>query len=153
MTAKATLKRNIGPVHLMLYGLGSMLGAGIYGLIGEAAGVMGSAVWLAFLASMVAAMLTGLTYASIGSRYPRAGGAAYVAQRAYGQPLLSYVVGLGVVCSGLTSIATQSQVVAANLQAIIAPLKAVPGPSRMVGPRIIGPEISRLSVTGQDAPM
>ena len=103
-------------VQMAFYGLGSMLGAGIYGLIGKAAGEMGNAIWLAFLVSMVAAMLTGLSYASIASRYPKAAGAAYVTQRAYRQSMLTYVVGLAVMCSGLTSVATQSRVVAANLQ-------------------------------------
>lgn len=109
------LKRCVGLWQITLFGLGSMLGAGIYGLIGEAAAELGSAVWLAFLVAMVAALLTGLSYASIASRYPKAGGAAYVTQRAYGRPLVSYVVGLAIVCSGLTSIATQSNVVARNL--------------------------------------
>ncbi|MGF7207810.1 amino acid transporter [Skermanella aerolata] len=110
------LQRSIGMVQMAFYGLGSMLGAGIYGLIGKAAGEMGNAIWLAFLVSMVAAMLTGLSYASIASRYPKAAGAAYVTQRAYRQSMLTYVVGLAVMCSGLTSVATQSRVVAANLQ-------------------------------------
>lgn len=109
------LRRTIGPFQLTLYGLGSMLGSGIYGLIGQAAGQTGNAVWLAFLVAMVAALLTALSYASLGSRYPHAGGAAYVTDRAFGMPLLSFVVGLAVVCSGLTSIATQSQVFAVNL--------------------------------------
>ena len=64
------LKRSVGPAQLMLYGIGSMLGAGIYGLVGKAAGVMGGAVWIAFLVAMVAALLTGISYASIASRYP-----------------------------------------------------------------------------------
>ena len=108
------LHRSIGPTQMALYGLGSMLGAGIYGLIGKAAGQVGNAVWLAFLVALVAALLTALSYASLGSRYPRAAGAAYVTQRAYGFPLLSFMVGLALVCSGLTSIATQSRVFAAN---------------------------------------
>lgn len=115
----ATLRRSVGPFQLTLYGLGSMLGSGIYGLIGQAAGQTGNAVWLAFLVAMVAALLTALSYASLGSRYPRAGGAAYVVERAFGMPLLSFVVGLAVVCSGLTSIATQSQVFAVNLGAML----------------------------------
>jgi len=110
-----TLQRSIGPTQMALYGLGSMLGAGIYGLIGKAAGQVGNAVWLAFIVALVAALLTALSYASLGSRYPRAAGAAYVTQRAYGFPLLSFMVGLALVCSGLTSIATQSRVFAANL--------------------------------------
>ncbi|XSG82898.1 MAG: APC family permease [Methyloligella sp. ZOD6] len=109
------LRRSIGLWQMALYGLGSMLGAGIYGLIGKAAGQVGNAVWLAFLVAFVAAMLTGLSYASLGSRYPKAGGAAYISHRAFAWPLLSFTVGLALVCSGLTSVATQSRVFAANL--------------------------------------
>jgi amino acid transporter len=112
-------------VQLALYGLGSMLGAGIYGLIGQAAGQVGNAVWLAFVVALVAALLTSLSYASLGSRYPRAAGAAYVTERAFGLPLLSFVVGLALVCSGLTSVATQSRVFAANL-AVLFNLESVP---------------------------
>jgi amino acid transporter len=100
---------------MTLYGLGSMLGSGVYGLIGQAAGQVGNAVWLAFLVALVAALLTALTYASLGSRYPRAGGAAYIAERAYRSPLFGFAVGLAVACSSLTSVATQSRVFAANL--------------------------------------
>jgi len=119
------LHRSIGPVQLALYGLGSMLGAGIYGLIGKAAGEVGNAVWLAFAVALVAALLTALSYASLGSRYPRAAGAAYVTERAFGLPLLSFVVGLALVCSGLTSVATQSRVFAANLS-VLFNLESVP---------------------------
>lgn len=112
------LLRSIGPFQLTLYGLGSMLGSGIYGLIGQAAGLAGNTVWLAFLVAMVAALLTALSYASLGSRYPRAGGAAYITGRAFGMPLLSFVVGLAVVASGVTSIATQSQVFSVNFASV-----------------------------------
>jgi amino acid transporter len=76
-------------------------------------------VWLAFVVAMVAALLTALSHASLGSRYPRAGGAAFVTERALGMPLLSFVVALAVVASGLTSIATQSQVFAVNLASVV----------------------------------
>lgn len=112
---EVTLKRSVGYVQLTLYVLGSMLGAGIYALIGKAAGQIGTAVWMAFVVSMVAALLTGLSYASIASRHPKAGGAAFVVKHAFGSPLFSFVVGLSVACSGLASIATQSNVVADNL--------------------------------------
>ena len=116
--SRPQLHRSIGPVQMTLYGLGSMLGSGIYGLMGQAAGQVGNAVWLAFLVALVAALLTALTYASLGSRYPRAGGAAYVAERAYRSPLVGFVVGLAVACSALTSVATQSRVFAANLASL-----------------------------------
>jgi APA family basic amino acid/polyamine antiporter len=102
------LLRTMGLGALIIYGVGDMLGAGVYALMGEVAGKMGNAVWLAFIASMVAALLTGLSYASLGSRYPRAGGASYITQRAFNWTFLSYVVGLAVTASGLTSFATQS---------------------------------------------
>ncbi|WP_414462044.1 APC family permease [Hyphomicrobium sp. DY-1] len=107
------LRRSVGPTQLALYALGSMVGSGIYGLIGKAAGEAGSAVWLSFLAALVAALLTSLSYASLGSRYPRAGGAAYVTDRAFGIPVLSFTIGLALVASGLTSVATQSKIFAA----------------------------------------
>ena len=102
-----------------------MLGSGIYGLIGKAAGQAGNALWLAFVVALVAALLTALSYASLGSRYPHAGGAAYMAHRAFNLPVLSFTVGLALVCSGLTSIATQARVFADNL-AVMLGLEAVP---------------------------
>lgn len=115
----AQLRRTIGPTQMAFYALGSMLGSGIYGLIGQAAGLAGSAVWLSFLVALVAALLTAFSYASLGSRYPRAGGAAYIVERAFRSPLLGFVAGLGVVCSGLASVATQSQVFARNLAELL----------------------------------
>lgn len=115
----AALARNIGLFALIIYGVGDMIGAGIYGTIGVAAGKMGNAVWLAFVFSMIAAMLTGLSYASLASRYPRAAGASYVTERAFGLKFLSYLVGLAVVFSGLTSMAAGSRVFAKTLQPMV----------------------------------
>ena len=111
------LARHIGLFALIAYGVGDMVGAGIYGTIGKAAALMGNAVWLAFAGSMLAALFTGLSYASLSSRYPRAAGAAFITQRAFGFSFLSYVIGLVVIASGLTSMATSSNVFAVNLAA------------------------------------
>lgn len=118
-----SLARSMGLAGLIAYGVGDMLGSGIYALIGRAAGIMGNAVWLAFLVSMVAAVLTGLSYASLGSRYPRAAGAAYVVHRAFGYPMLTYVLGLSIIASGLTSFATQARAFSRYLL----PLVDIPG--------------------------
>ena len=48
-----TLRRSISLWQMTLYGAGGMLGAGIYGLIGQVAAEMGSAIWLAFALSLV----------------------------------------------------------------------------------------------------
>lgn len=125
-----TLARTMGLFALVVYGIGDMLGSGIYALIGKAAGMMGNAVWLAFVVSMVAALLTALSYASLGSRYPRAAGAAYVTHRAFGRPFLSYAIGLGVLASGVTSMATQSRAFSEYLTAV-AP--GLPAPAIILG--------------------
>lgn len=110
----------MGLFALIVYGVGDMVGAGIYVTIGKAAGAMGNAVWLAFGASMVAAMLTGLSYASIASRYPRAAGAAYVTHRAFRCPLLSYMVGLATTASGITSMAAGANGFAEGFRSVAA---------------------------------
>lgn len=104
-----SLKRHIGLGALAIYGIGDILGAGIYGLIGRAAGEMGNAVWLAFITSMIAAGLTGLSYACLSSRFPKAGGASYFVHKAFNMKFLSYVVGLTTLASGITSMATSSR--------------------------------------------
>jgi amino acid transporter len=103
----------------VVYGVGDMIGAGIYGTIGKAAGAMGNAVWLAFVVSLLAAMLTGLSYACLSSRYPRAAGAAYITHRAFHLPFLSYLIGLSVAASGLTSMGAQANVFADNLIVLV----------------------------------
>jgi amino acid transporter len=112
---------------LIVFGVGDMIGAGIYGTIGKGAGIMGNAVWLAFVVAMVAAMLTGLSYASIASRYPRAAGAAYVTQRAFHLPLIAYVVGLAVCASGLTSMAATTNFFTNSTQNLVPMLSGAPG--------------------------
>lgn len=118
-TNAPALLRTMGLFSLVVYGVGDMVGSGIYGTVGKAAGTLGNAVWLAFVVAMAAAVLTGLSYASLASRYPRAAGAAYVTHRAFGLAYLSYLVGLTVTASGLTSMATSTNVFANTLQAMI----------------------------------
>lgn len=109
------LVRTMGLPALIIYGVGDMLGAGIYGLVGKGARHMGNMVWLSFVVSMLAALFTGLSYASLGSRYPKAAGAAFIVGRAFGVRPLAYVVGLTVLASGLTSLAAASRVSAGYL--------------------------------------
>ena len=114
--SQGVLVRNMGLFYLVVYGVGDMVGAGIYGTIGVAAGALGNAVWISFLISMFAALLTGLSYASLASRHPKAGGASYITQRAYRKSFLSYVVGLAVAFSGLTSMAAGANVFSLTLR-------------------------------------
>ncbi|HVJ66125.1 MAG TPA: APC family permease [Bdellovibrionota bacterium] len=119
MSIDNKLHRHIGLFALVVYGVGDILGAGIYALVGKAAGEMGNAIWLAFLASMVAAGLTGLSYASLGSRYPRAGGASFFTHHAFRNNFLAHVVGLAALSSGVTSMAAGSRAFAGYFETLI----------------------------------
>jgi APA family basic amino acid/polyamine antiporter len=101
----AKLKRVIGPVELILYGVGVTLGAGIYALVGEIAGVAGGYAPLAFVLAGALAALTGLSYAELASRYPESAGEAAYVGRAFNRRLLTGIAGYGVVLSGATSAA------------------------------------------------
>jgi len=109
-----TLKQTVGLVQMVLYAVGAMLGAGIYGLIGQAASISGNAVWMAFIVAGIAALLTAITYASLGSRYPRAGGSSYIATKAFASPKMGFIVGLCLACSAIIGVPTMAQVFARN---------------------------------------
>ena len=64
------LKREITLFEATIYTLGVIIGAGIYVLIGKAAGFSGNGVWLSFLLASLIAACTGLSYAELASTYP-----------------------------------------------------------------------------------
>ena len=97
----APLHRVLGVWVLVFYGLGSIVGAGIYVLIGAVAGVAGYGAPLAFLAAGVLAGLTGLSYAELSARHPEAAGAAVYVQEGFGRVWLSRLIGFAVVAVGL----------------------------------------------------
>jgi amino acid transporter len=87
-------------------GIGAMVGAGIFALLGEAAVVAGSAVWLSFLLAGVVAALLGYNVVKLGVRYPSSGGLfAYLIQgfgngRLVGiAAWLGYFAAIVIVCS------------------------------------------------------
>lgn len=112
------LKRSLSQFALIAYGVGDILGAGIYALIGKVAGLVGNAAWLAFAFSFVVASLTGLSYAELGSRFPRSAGASVYSLKAFRSPLLSYFLGFLVLMSGAVSMATVSHAFAGYLTAL-----------------------------------
>ncbi len=61
------LNRVINFNQLVIYGVGVILGAGIYALIGEAAGTTGPSLWMSFLFAAIVASFTGLSYAELSS--------------------------------------------------------------------------------------
>ncbi len=79
------LERRIGLFAASMSGIGIVLGAGIYVLVGEASGVAGSGVWLAFLVGAILAAATGISYAELTSMFPEAGAAAAYSEEAFGK--------------------------------------------------------------------
>lgn len=99
------LQRALNLPLLVLYGLGTIVGAGIYALVGEIAGVAGYGAPLSFLIASIVAAFTACSFAELAARYPRAAGAALYVQQGFGINQLSLVVGLLVTLSGVVSAA------------------------------------------------
>jgi amino acid transporter len=106
LQSQATLKRAFSLPLLTFYGLGTILGAGIYVLIGEVAGSAGIHTPLAFLLAAVLAAFSAFSYAELSARFPLSAGEAVYTQRAFGRTWLAVTVGLMIVSIGLVSTAT-----------------------------------------------
>ena len=102
------LKRHLTLSHLVFYGVGDIVGAGIYALIGKLAAEAGGLAWLSFVVAGLAVLPTALTYAELTGRYPRSGGVAVFAGRAFDDPRVPFVVGFLVLLTGLVSAATSA---------------------------------------------
>src|SRR3954447_15686669 len=72
-------------------GVGAMVGAGIFALLGAAGEVAGAAVWLSFLIAGVVAALQGYSFAKLGARYPSAGGLLEYVAKGFGDGHLTGV--------------------------------------------------------------
>lgn len=77
-TARSTtdpprLRRVLGPVEVTASGVGIIIGAGIYVLLGAATAEAGNAVWVSFVVAAGLCALTGLSYAELASMFPNAG--------------------------------------------------------------------------------
>jgi amino acid transporter len=73
-------------------GVGAMVGAGIFSLLGAAGAVAGAAVWLSFLIAGVVAILQGYSFGKFGARYPSAGGLLEYVRRGFGDGHLAGIV-------------------------------------------------------------
>jgi len=90
---------------LTLYGLGTIIGAGIYVLVGEIAGHAGMFAPVAFLVAAVVAAFTGFTYGELAARLPVSAGEAVYVDNAFQRKWLSAMTGWAVVLTGVVSAA------------------------------------------------
>ena len=91
---------------LTLYGLGTILGAGIYVVIGEVAGAAGLLTPFAFVLAALVASLTALSFSELTARIPDAGGPIDHAREAFGRRGLCIAIGWGLTATGVVSAAT-----------------------------------------------
>lgn len=82
--ANAAPRRFVSTTQAAFIGVGSMVGAGIFSLLGAAGAVAGSAVWISFLLAGGIAALQGYSFAKLGAKYPSAGGMLEYINQSFG---------------------------------------------------------------------
>ena len=106
--ASPRLLRSLTLTHAVLYGLGVTIGAGIYVLVGIAAGRSGMHAPLAFIGAALVMAFSAASFAELGTRMPVSASEAAYVQAAFGRDWLSLGVGLLVVATATVSAATIS---------------------------------------------
>ncbi len=102
------LKRNISLWEAVFYGVGTIVGAGIYALIGVGAGIAGYSLWMSFLIGAVIAGLTALCYAELSSLFPKEAAEYVYLMEAFGSRFLSFLISWLIIITALFAVATVS---------------------------------------------
>ncbi|MBN1494764.1 amino acid permease [Candidatus Peregrinibacteria bacterium] len=100
--AEVQLKRELGLFHTTLAGVGIILGAGIYVLIGAAAGLTGNTIWLAFVIGAVVSLFTGFSYAELSSMFPKDSAEYSYTEKSFGKGI-AFFIGYLVLLSAIIS--------------------------------------------------
>ena len=125
-TPDTRLKRGISGPLLYLFILGDVLGAGVYALVGVISEQVGGAIWMPLMVALALALLTAGSYAELVTKYPKAGGAAVFAERAFRTPFISFLVGFCMLAAGVTSAAGLAQAFAGGYLTTFIDVPAVP---------------------------
>jgi len=99
-----SLKRTLGFWDAMFFGIGTMLGAGVYAIIGEAAAYAGGMLWLSFVLAATAALFTAFSYCEFVSRFPDAGGSFEYIKQSLGHRV-AYAGGVLIFFTGIVAAA------------------------------------------------
>ncbi len=107
MTEIPSLDRSLGLFEATMYGVGIILGAGIYALLGEGAGIAGNSVWLSFLIGAVVAAFTGLSYSELSSMVPKEAAEYNYTKLAFGRSM-AFIVGWALLLAMVIATSTVS---------------------------------------------
>jgi len=91
-----------------MYGVGLILGAGIYVLIGEATAFAGNSVWISFLLGTIVAMFAGLSYAELTALFPKAAAEYTFVKHAFKNNFLAFIIGWLTAITSMITAATVS---------------------------------------------
>ncbi len=100
-----SLRRTLTFTEVVISGVGVILGAGIYALIGEAAAVAGNAIWISFILAALIASFTGLSYMELSSMFPGASAEYEYSRHPFGNSI-AFLIGIMVILSGIVGAAT-----------------------------------------------
>jgi len=106
MTSDEALARRINQPLLILYGLGTILGAGIYVLVGKVAAEAGLLAPLSFIFAALVAWLTALSYSKLVVLFPKSAGEAVYIEHSFRMNWLALSVGILIILTGIVSAAT-----------------------------------------------
>lgn len=99
----------LGPVQLIFYSVGVIVGAGVYSVIGSAAGLAHQSLWVSFMVSAGVAMLTAFSYAEMATSFPVAGAEYVYIRKAWPRAdWLAFGVGSVILLGGAATAATVS---------------------------------------------
>ena len=138
------LQRKFNLPLLTFYGVGNILGAGIYVLIGKVAAASGESVLLAFLLASGIAALSAFSYMELTDRFPTSAGAAVYVHHAYKKRPLTLFVGFCMVLSAIISSAALARGFAGYFEQII------PAPMTLIAVLVII-AMSAVAMWGIDA--
>jgi len=82
-------KKAFGLWSAVFLGIGSMVGAGIFVLLGEAGAIAGNLVWISFIFGGIIAFLSGYSLAKLATAYPSRGGIVEYLVQCYGEGIFS----------------------------------------------------------------
>lgn len=121
MAARASKKsaasgnQNIGLVAAISIGVGGMIGAGVFSILGVVAGISGSAMWLSFLIGAVVAAFASYSYVMLGKTFPSVGGAVTFLVQGYGDTVkagtlnvfqyFAFIISLAIYATGFSAYA------------------------------------------------
>ncbi len=97
------LKRCLNLTELVVYGVGLILGAGIYVLIGSAAGIAGNMLWLSFVLAAIVASFTAMSYAELSALFPEAGAEYVYVKKAFGWEKAAWFIGFIAIVIGFST--------------------------------------------------